>query len=778
MKMLNMKEKEFTTVFINHLKINTRSIAVKTLLSDRNVRKINYKPYYQRNYVWDKTKASFFIESVLLGTEIPPLVLFKSGKNVEVIDGRQRYETLKYFKENSLKLSPSGLMKLRKLKNASFNKLNGEIKDVFLSSKIRIFEFEVVNRPQLDEVVEDKIKREIFRRYNTGITPLKAVEVDKAKYDKDELSNIFKEKLKQDKDFYSDIKKCFFHKARFVDADLITHIVNFFRRYMVLLRFPIKSYAGGGNRTEIIDLLYDSITSETDDFEEQYRHFRDKINTTLRIYQHFKEEEQLQNKLIYECILWAISVLDNEGVTFDPSDEELHILKEHLLDNIDSYSRVDSHHYWNILDRFGETASIFETITSVNFGVYFKNEEFKNEVKRMRASGETESITSDSFSNLRVHKPDPTSVPIDEIIEELSAKRYLLRPSYQRLEKINRSKASAIIESILLGVYLPPLFIYKSTKGTKEVVDGQQRLLSILGFMGKQYMDENGELVYSKHNNFPLKDLAILKQNEKNRFSDLDDYQQDKIYDFDLSIIEIDGKINPNFDPIDLFIRLNQKPYPIKNNSFEMWNSEIDREIAQRIKDITNDHVEWFYIRHRKPQQHQDRMLNEEMYTILAYLDYIEKTENNSLDSILFYPKQDRLNCRISDKQAISNFLVSLEDSAQEKQDFLLSIKSVNTFITNLKHIVDCDELNGDITSLFNVKQSLTYTRSLQDFYLIWYMIGHTTLETLLENKSQTIQDIQIVFSEFKNINEDEVNDDYMKNFLTTLKRCRANYCC
>lgn len=83
-----MIDSDFERVFKNNIKISTRSITVKTLLSERNLNRINYKPYYQRNYVWDVTKGTFFIESILLGTDIPPLILFKSGKMMEVIDGR------------------------------------------------------------------------------------------------------------------------------------------------------------------------------------------------------------------------------------------------------------------------------------------------------------------------------------------------------------------------------------------------------------------------------------------------------------------------------------------------------------------------------------------------------------------------------------------------------------------------------------------------------------------------------------------------------------------
>lgn len=149
----------FNRIFKENLKINMRSISVKTLLSDRNLSRIDYKPYYQRNYVWDNSKATFFIESVFLGTDIPPLILFKSGKKVEVIDGRQRFETLKRFKENSFKLTGNGLVDLKILKDHNFNELKPEIKDIFLDTKVRLFEFEVVNEPELSPDIEDKIKK-------------------------------------------------------------------------------------------------------------------------------------------------------------------------------------------------------------------------------------------------------------------------------------------------------------------------------------------------------------------------------------------------------------------------------------------------------------------------------------------------------------------------------------------------------------------------------------------------------------------------------------------
>ena len=75
-------------------------------------KEIDYEAPYQRNYVWNEEKATFFIESILLGVEIPALILFvhtSNKKKLEVIDGRQRYETIKKFKGGEFSLRKKGL---------------------------------------------------------------------------------------------------------------------------------------------------------------------------------------------------------------------------------------------------------------------------------------------------------------------------------------------------------------------------------------------------------------------------------------------------------------------------------------------------------------------------------------------------------------------------------------------------------------------------------------------------------------------------------------------
>lgn len=90
-----------------------------------------------------------------------------------------------------------------------------------------------------------------------------------------------------------------------------------------------------------------------------------------------------------------------------------------------------------------------------------------------------------------------------------------------------------------------------------------------------------------------LKDSILTDLNGK-CFAQLDEDLQDKITSFDLWVIEINEKNNPDFEPLDLFIRLNNKPYPIKDDTFEMWNSYLDRDLINTIKSSYRNNASWF----------------------------------------------------------------------------------------------------------------------------------------------------------------------------------------
>ncbi|WP_415781606.1 hypothetical protein, partial [Mesobacillus zeae] len=64
----------------------------------------------------------------------------------------------------------------------------------------------------MDERKEDLIKKEIFRRYNSGITPLKSAEIENARYTHNETNAYFKKSLKKNRSFYKSLLELFFQE--------------------------------------------------------------------------------------------------------------------------------------------------------------------------------------------------------------------------------------------------------------------------------------------------------------------------------------------------------------------------------------------------------------------------------------------------------------------------------------------------------------------------------------------------------------------------------------
>lgn len=766
-KYSNTINENFQEIFKKCLKIEAKTISIKTLLSERNLKRINYSPYYQRNYVWDKIKQSFFIESVILGTEIPPLIFYKSGLKVEVIDGRQRFETLKKFKENDFKLSGRGLMSLEFLASKSFNTLDEKFRDIFWSSNIRVFEFEIVNYPELTIEIEDKIKKEIFRRYNTGITPLTSSEVDNAKYIDDKLTQSFIKYIQTNTEFAKKTYKIFISTDS-IEVVPKEELSNFFRKSYILNKFPISRYAGGSNRIETLDLLYDFATQEITNIDDELEQYLTQVKKVEEIYDYLSQKgDMYKSKLIYECILWAIRILDIEEVEYSLSNDDIAL---HYLKNINKYELIEYHYYGNILNRYYDTAVFFESLTNFNFSLYIKDPDFKQKIKDNLNNQKEDDSKIKKFDNLRYNKPAPISTPIEEIITDVTSNKYLIRPAYQRQEKISELKSSSIIESILLGINLPPLFIFKRKDGIKEVIDGQQRLLSVLGFLGEEYRNEFGKSVLTKKNNFKLKGLKILNDINGFTYSKLSEEYKDKILDFTIDIIIIEEALNVNFEATDLFIRLNNKPYPIKENSFEMWNSTVDAGIIQKIKKITNDNFSWFFVKETDEniEERNDRMENEEFITSLSYLTYHCVDKKLGFDKVIgFFQRIDEITCRLKYKTGLTEFLLKLENEAIEKTNFVNSISKTNDVINSLKTLFNNQNLKEQLNDILNVENKNRFRRSLQDFYIMWiYLFSFDDYNEINEEKISAIKNL---LKEFRNVNGTIINAKFIEDYKNKL---------
>jgi hypothetical protein len=74
---------------------------------------------------------------------------------------------------------------------------------------------------------------------------------------------------------------------------------------------------------------------------------------------------------------------------------------------------------------------------------------------------------------------------IKDVIDE--SKTVNLRPEYQRRSRWSIKQKSLLIESFLLNVPVPPIFLFEGDFARYEVMDGQQRLLAIREFFANQF---------------------------------------------------------------------------------------------------------------------------------------------------------------------------------------------------------------------------------------------------------------------------------------------------
>lgn len=87
-------------------------------------------------------------------------------------------------------------------------------------------------------------------------------------------------------------------------------------------------------------------------------------------------------------------------------------------------------------------------------------------------------------------------------------KDQILKPEYQRGRVWDTNRKSKLIESFIINIPVPPIFLYEVEFSKYEVMDGQQRVSTVLSF----FKDE-----------FPLKDLEFFSELEGKYYSQIPD---------------------------------------------------------------------------------------------------------------------------------------------------------------------------------------------------------------------------------------------------------------
>ncbi|MGZ8286875.1 MAG: DUF262 domain-containing protein [Allosphingosinicella sp.] len=204
-----------------------------------------------------------------------------------------------------------------------------------------------------------------------------------------------------------------------------------------------------------------------------------------------------------------------------------------------------------------------------------------------------------------------TDFPVELIAtkysEEAEAEGDIYVPDYQRGLAWTEEQGSYFIESLILRVPIPPIFLY-DVEGLLEIVDGSQRIRSLVKFLNDEY---------------PLQGLEKLEILNGYRFTDLPSSIQRRLHNTPIRSFVMDESTDQS-TRIDLFRRLNTSGKKLEDA--EIRKGAFQGPFLDLIIECTNNETFLALTKHMKGKpnpesEHQELVTRFFVYTE-RYLDF------------------------------------------------------------------------------------------------------------------------------------------------------------
>lgn len=178
-----------------------------------------------------------------------------------------------------------------------------------------------------------------------------------------------------------------------------------------------------------------------------------------------------------------------------------------------------------------------------------------------------------------------------------------IQPEFQRFEVWDSTKKSRLIESALLDVPIPPIYIAEENDNKYSVVDGQQRLRAFFDFFD---------------GNLALRGLLVLRELNGKEFAELEKEDKSRLWNFTPHVIIIKKESHPDIK-FEIFERFNTGS--VKLNDQELRNCIYRGEYNNLLKELSENRDFQLLLGLNKPHK---RMVDREL--ILRFFAFWHST--------------------------------------------------------------------------------------------------------------------------------------------------------
>ena len=208
---------------------------------------------------------------------------------------------------------------------------------------------------------------------------------------------------------------------------------------------------------------------------------------------------------------------------------------------------------------------------------------------------------------------DKKDFPLSLIKEMFDDGDIIPQPDYQRDYVMDVKLASRLIESVLLNIPIPTVYLCEELDGRFSIIDGQQRMTSFVKYL---------------KNEFALKGLEELSELNGKKFSELEKNLQRTLKSCTLNSIILTKESQEL--KYEIFARLNQgsirlKPQELRNCIYRGTLNNMIEEIAKN-----NRYLNDLFLENNKRKNYQEYILR--FFALRNFNDYsssMTKTMNN-----------------------------------------------------------------------------------------------------------------------------------------------------